>query len=278
MRLHFQPVRLERRAIRKQKLDRRIRHRRKSIFRILRHQHRKFAALDKLLNHRAAVLAFYRAGLGTNRVRRAAQRIVIDPQTVSRVRRFHKHRKPEARNRVLGLAGELRKSHAARVRDVFHEFLRRVVKPRARSRIRQFQALQRPDHVDRRHVPIEIPFAEVDENVIPVLRRDPKLAIRRRFMQEQMIDPAARQQRRQIPRRIVVAVVDRRVAIIRLQHANLHSASRKIILSKSASVIPASFKMQPVEVWSSSDKPQFAFTSSTNSSPVARSLRRSTRA
>ena len=106
---------------------------------------------------------------------------------------LHEHGEAEAAQRVVAIVdNERRERNAARMGDVFHELLRRVVEAEAWTGVGQAEGVERPDDVGGGHVPVEIAFAEVDENVVRMNGGGfAELAVRGRFPEEQMIDAVA---------------------------------------------------------------------------------------
>ena len=113
-----------------------------------------------------------------------------------------------------------RRRDAGRIRDVFHERLGGVVQRRGRPRVRQRQRIECVDDIDRWYIPVEIPLAEIHEDVVSLGCARAELSKDGAFVEKDMIHRRAGEERREIAGRIVVPVVDRRRRVVGLQHAD----------------------------------------------------------
>ena len=228
-------------------------------------EHRELPTVDVFLHQQFVVLHqrgahFRQEGTGI-----LDERLLIDAEAVAGVRGLDEERERQAIGhivRVLHAAHQPvgRCLHVGRVGDVLHERLGRIIEMRRWSRVRQIEQVERLNHVDRRHVPVEIPFAEVDENVVTLAGQVLELLVGGEFVERNVVHRVLRQQRGEIAGWVVVLIVDRGRGIVRKQHTDLHdtatgasgglttSASSMISLITSRKVRLANRRMAPMDV------------------------------
>ena len=219
--LDFQRVSLEALAGGKHKFDRTQDDWVKGIIGARSDQHRELPAGNELLDQGTAELADDRRALGAQLRLSVDAGRRIDAQAVARMGGFHKEGEWQLlqSSRRIDRAGRLhesRKPHALGIGHILHGRLGRVIEPEARPGVWKVEGLQRPDDVDGGHVPLQVAFAQIDEDVEPAPGRLAKLLVNHRLSQEQVLDRALGQQAGQIPGGIEVPVANRGTAVVRL--------------------------------------------------------------
>ncbi len=91
---------------------------------------------------------------------------------------------------------------------------------------RQVQILEGVNHVDRGHVRVAVPLAEVDVHVEPPPLQRLDLAEGRDLVQEFVVELVFRQQGREVAGRVVLLVVARGSRVRRLKHADSHGSGQ----------------------------------------------------
>ena len=189
--------------------------------------------------------------------------MTVDAEAVTSVRRLHKEWESQ---RLRGSGNVVYVSHHAmrcgahpsRVGGVFHHRLWWIVENGVGARVRQLQSVQRVNHVYGGNVPVQIPFAQIHEDVVSLAGAFLELLVRRALVEEYMVDVVRGKNRAQVAAWVKMPIVDGRASVIRLQHTHLHdvTAGRPVdALARCACNRTASLMMH----WTASLNDTFAY-------------------
>ena len=87
------------------------------------------------------------------------------------------------------------------------------------------QQLEGVDHVDRRDVPLEVPFTQIHEDVVAGAGQRLELPICAPLVESDVIHLVLGHEPGEVARRVVVLIIDRRARIVGLEDADLHAGA-----------------------------------------------------